>query len=87
MRPSKFSEAQIVEALRQVSTGTPAVHVCRSLGITETTFYRWRRNHESGPSAGAHELRVLREENQRLKELVANLLLAQPGVIATRRRP
>jgi putative transposase len=87
MRPSKFSEEQIVEALRQVSTGTPAVQVCRSLGITETTFYRWRRNHEGGPAGGAHEVRALREENHRLKELVANLLLAQPGVISTRRRP
>jgi putative transposase len=86
MRPSRFSEEQIVEALRQVSTGTPAVQVCRALGITETTFYRWRRNHERGPSAGAHELRALREENHRLKELVANLLLAQPRATGTRRR-
>ncbi len=78
MRPSRFTEAQIVQALHQVSAGTPAVQICRELGITETTFYRWRKNRERVGVAKAHELRELRElrdENHELKQIVANMLL------------
>jgi putative transposase len=76
MRPSKFTEAQIVAALRQVSDrGMPAVQVCRSMGITQTTFYRWRKKHGGMLAGGARELRELREENAELKQIVANLLL------------
>lgn len=72
MRPSKFNEDQIVQALRQVKSGTPAVEVCRKLGITQTTFYRWRNKYDDG---AASELRDVREENQKLKQIVANLML------------
>ncbi|MBK6457738.1 MAG: transposase [Gemmatimonadetes bacterium] len=43
MRTSKFTDEQIVAALRQAEAGTPAVDICRKLGVTETTFYRWKR--------------------------------------------
>jgi putative transposase len=79
MRPSKFSEAQVVQALRQVKAGTPAVQVCRKLGITETTFYRWRTKHGDGASSDSREVRELRDENQKLKQIVANLLLDKQG--------
>ena len=75
MRPSKFTEAQIVAALRQVSEGTPAVQVCRSMGITQTTFYRWRKKHGTPPATGARAMRELREENDELKQIVANMML------------
>jgi len=75
MRPSKFSEEQVADALRQVKTGTPAVDVCRKLGITQTTFYRWRKRHTGALETGSREVRVLREENQKLKQIVANFLL------------
>ena len=75
MRPSKFTNDEIVHALRQVKAGTPAVQVCRKLGITETTFYRWRKQHDGTAMSGPREVRHLRDENQRLKQLVANLLL------------
>ncbi len=75
MRPSKFTEEQIVQALRLVKGGTPAVQVCRKLGITETTFYRWRRKYEGAGSGEPRTVRALREENQKLKQIVANLLL------------
>lgn len=75
MRPSKFTDDQIVQALRQVKDGTPAVQVCRKLGITQTTFYRWREKYGSASVSESRELRDLREENHKLKEIVANLLL------------
>jgi putative transposase len=75
MRPSKFTEDQISEALRQVDAGTPAVQVCRKLGITETTFYRWRNRYDRSGVSASGEMRQLRDENQKLKQIVANLLL------------
>jgi putative transposase len=75
MRPSKFTQDQIVQALRQVRGGTPAVHLCRKLGITETTFYRWRSKYDAPAVGASRELRELRDENQKLKEIVANLVL------------
>ncbi len=89
MRPSRFTEAQIVQALQQVSAGTPAVQICRELGITETTFYRWRKNRERVGVAKARELRELRElrdENHKLKQIVANLLLDKQRLVDARGR-
>ena len=79
MRPSKFTEAQIVQALRQVKAGTPAVQLCRKLGITQTTFYRWRSKHGGGIDNESREVRELRDENHKLKQIVANLLLDKEG--------
>ena len=79
MRPSKFTEAQMVQALRQVKGGTPAVQICRKLGITQTTFYRWRAKYRGGAESASRELRELRDENQKLKQIVANLLLDKQG--------
>lgn len=79
MRPSKFTEEQIMQALRRVRAGTPAVQVCREIGITQTTFYRWRKKYETAP---VHEMRDAREllaENQKLKEIVADLMLDKRG--------
>ena len=86
MRPSKFTEEQIRQALRKVRAGTPAVHVCRELGITQTTFYRWRKKYESAPVGDARGARELLAENQRLKEIVADLLLDKQGKTASRGR-
>jgi putative transposase len=84
MRPSKFSEGQIVQALEQVKDGTPAVQVCRKLGITQTTFYRWREKYGGVSVRESRELRDLREENHKLKELVANLLLEKQAATGSR---
>lgn len=75
MRPSKFNEEQIVDALRQVKGGMPAIEMCRTLGITQTTFYRWRNRYDCIATGDVRELRELRDENQKLKEIVANLML------------
>jgi putative transposase len=86
MRPSKFSEGQIVAALRQVSAGTPAVQVCRRLGITQTTFYRWRSKHDGIAVSGPREMRALREENDKLRQIVANLLLEKVSAADYRKK-
>lgn len=81
MRPSKFTEDQIVEALRQVKAGTPAVQICHTLGITQTTLYRWRKKYVGVAVSELYEVRKLRDENQNLKQIVANLmfLLVETG--------
>jgi len=79
MRPSKFTKDQIEQALRQVKDGTPAVQVCRKMGITETTFYRWRTKYDRVTVSGAREVRELRDENQKLKQIVTSLLLDTRG--------
>ena len=73
MRPSKFTDDQIRQAISQVGDGTPLVAMCRKLGVTQTTFYRWRRKYGEGGATGPHEARALRDENHTLKQLVADL--------------
>jgi putative transposase len=75
MKRSKFTEEQIAYALRQAEAGTPATQVCRELGITEQTFYRWRRKYAGMGVAERRRLRQLEEENRKLKPLVADLTL------------
>lgn len=75
MKESKFAEQQIAAALRQVETGTKVKDVIRQLGITEQTFYRWKRKFGGlGPSE-LRKLRLLEEENRKLKSMVADLSL------------
>jgi putative transposase len=81
MRPSKFTQDQIMQTLRQVKAGTPAAQLCRKLGITETTFYRWRGKYGGANSNESREVRELRDENQKLKQIVTNLLLDKQGSI------
>lgn len=69
----------MVAALREVKGGTPAVNVCRRLGITQTTFYRWRRKFDEIAPGESRLLRDLRDENLALKQLVAELLLGRKG--------
>jgi putative transposase len=74
-RPSKFTDEQIKQALRHVQSGTPAAEMCRTLGVTQTTFYRWRKRLGGAAASGRREVQDLRSENQKLKQIVANFLL------------
>ncbi len=86
MRESKFTDEQIIQALQRVAAGTPAVAVCRALGITQTTFYRWRAKYDGAAVVVLREVRELRDENLKLKQIVANLLLEKQALGDARRK-
>jgi len=75
MKRSRYSAEQIAFALRQAESGTLATEVCRKMGISEQTFYRWKKNFAGMGVAEVRRLRVLEEENRKLKQLVADLSL------------
>lgn len=80
MRPSKFTDDQIRQAISQVRDGTPLVAMCRKLGVTQTTFYRWRKKYGETGAGGSQDLRVLRDENRTLKQLVADLYVERQSL-------
>ena len=75
MKKSKFTEAQIVFAIKQSETGVKVDEVCRKMGISEATFYAWKKKYGGLGVFELRELRQLKEENTRLKQMVADLSL------------
>lgn len=75
MKKKRYTDEQIAYALRQAEAGTPIKEVCRKLGVSEATFYNWRRKFAGMGVAELRELRHLRQENTKLKKLVADLSL------------
>lgn len=75
MRRSRFSVEQIVAVLKQVELGMAVADACRKMGISEQTFYRWKKQYGRLEPGQARELKQLQEENARLKKLVADLSL------------
>ena len=75
MKKSRFTEVQIAYVLRQAESGTPVADVCRGLGISEATFYVWKKKYASLGVSELRKLRHLEDENGRLKRLVADLTL------------
>lgn len=75
MRKSRFSEEQIIAVLKQVEQGQRVAEVCRELGISDVTYYRWKAQYGGLEVSQLRKLRQLEEENRRLKQVVADLTL------------
>jgi putative transposase len=75
MKTSKFSEEQIAYVLRQVEGGSAVADVCRQMGVSEATFYIWKKKYAHLGVNELRQLRSLEDENARLKRLVADLSL------------
>ena len=75
MKKSRFSEQQIAFILRQAEEGTRVEEVCRKTGISEATYYNWRKKYGGLMPSEMKRLKQLEEKNQRLKKLVADLSL------------
>ncbi len=75
MKKSRFSEQQIAYALRQAESGVSIQEITRKMGITEATFYRWKKKFGGMGIAEVRRLKQLEEENKKLKRLVADLSL------------
>lgn len=75
MKKSKFTEEQIAFALKQAESGTRVEEVCRKMGISQATFYVWRKKFGGLGISELRRLRQLEEENRKLKQLVADLSL------------
>jgi len=75
MKKSRFTDEQISFALKQAETGTPVVEVIRKMGISEQTFYNWKKKYGGLGPGELRRLKQLEEENRQLKQMVADLSL------------
>jgi putative transposase len=75
MKKSKFIEAQILFAIKQSETGVKVEEVCRKMGISDATFYNWKKKYGGLGVSELRKMRQLEEENHQLKKLVADLSL------------
>ena len=75
MKKSRYTEEQVAYALRQAESGTPVGDVCRQIGVSEATFYQWKKKFAHLGVSELRRLRQLEDENNRLKRLVADLTL------------
>ena len=75
MRPSRFTEEQIIAVLRQQECGAATAEVCRKHGISSATFYKWKAKYGGLEVSDARRLKALDEENRRLKKLLAEAML------------
>ena len=75
MKPSRFTEEQIIGILREQDTGAKTAEVCRKHGISEATFYKWKSKYGGLEVSEAKRLKTLEEENTKLKKLLADAML------------
>lgn len=75
MKKKRYTEEQISFALKQVELGTPVDEVIRKLGVTEQTFYRWKKKYQDMSPSDIKRLKLLEDENTKLKKMVADLSL------------
>lgn len=75
MKRKKFSEEQIIRALKRVDAGEKSKDVCRDLGVHEQTYYNWKKKYSGMEVDQLREFKILQEENARLKKIVADQAL------------
>ena len=75
MKKSRYTEEQIIGALKEHDAGAKVPDLCRKLGVSQHTFYRWRARYGGMEVSDARKLKALEEENRRLKHMVADLSL------------
>jgi putative transposase len=75
MRKSRFSEEQIIGILREQEAGASTAEVCRTHGISDATFYKWKARYGGLEVSEARRLKALEDENARLKRLLAEAML------------
>ncbi|ABR64686.1 putative transposase [Sinorhizobium medicae] len=80
MKRSKFTEEQIISNLREQEAGAKTAELCRKHGMSEATFYAWRAKFGGMDVSDAKRLKVLEEENARLKRLLAEAMLGQAAL-------
>jgi putative transposase len=75
MKKSRFTEEQIIYALRLADSGTAVVDVCRQIGVSEATFYTWKKKYADLGVSELRKLKQIEDENARLRRIVADLTL------------
>ncbi|HUM10295.1 MAG TPA: transposase [Myxococcaceae bacterium] len=85
-RKSQFTQEQIIRALQEVDAGAKPEEVCRRLGVSDTTFYRWKSKYGGMDVSEAKRLKELETENARLKKLVAEQALDLEAVRSVLRK-
>lgn len=75
MKKTRFTESQIVAAIKEYEAGKPAADVCRNLGINKQTFYNWKNKYSGMEAQDLKRLKELEEENRRLKQMYAELAM------------
>jgi putative transposase len=80
MKKSKFTETQIVKAIQEHEAGRKAEDICRDLGITTTSFYKWRQRYGGMEASDVKKLKEIQDENARLKRMFAELSLVHEAL-------
>ena len=80
MKPRRFTEEQIIGILKQAQAGIKIVDLCRTHGISDATFYNWRSKYGGMEVSEAKRLKVLEDENKKLKQMLADTMLENRAI-------
>lgn len=75
MKRGRFAEEQIIAVLREAESGTPVKELCRRAGVSTVTFYKWKNKYANMEISEVRRMRLLEDENSRLKKIVAQQAL------------
>ncbi len=80
MKQKRYSEEQIIQILKEAEAGLPVADVCRKHGVSDASFYTWRRKYGGLSVSEVKRLKRLEEENRQLKRLLAETLLEKTAL-------